>query len=169
MIRCKHCGNQTDERKYDFCEFCCKPISSPSQTQTTSSPSQTTSSPSQQTFDYSVHGTRYVYRLIGCRGRSMLVYPHKCVIKTDVTIGSILTSNATDGEKTIYYKDVIGVQYKGVVATIGYLQLETASAMGNNNSSNFFNENTFTFERNSAEVYEAYKYIISRLDEIKSV
>lgn len=27
-----------------------------------------------------------------------------------------------------------------------YLQIETASSMGNNRNNNFFNENTFTFE-----------------------
>ncbi len=115
--------------------------------------------------DHNLHGIP-LYEIEGNRGRKLLVYQNKCVIKTDVTIGSILSKNATDGEKTIYFKDVIGVQMKKPGLTIGYLQLETAANSGNNSESNYFNENSFTFS-NYKDVYEVYKYIISRLDEIK--
>lgn len=81
-----------------------------------------------------------IYDLNGCRGRSLRVYENKCVFKVSITIGSILTKNATDGEKTIYYSDVIGVQFKPSGLAIGYLQLETASSAGNNKSDNFFNK-----------------------------
>ena len=121
----------------------------------------------QDYFDYSIHGENPLYEIKGNRGRRITVYPHKCVIKTDVTLGSVVTKNSMDGEKTIYYKDIIGIQFKKPGLAIGYLQLETASSQGNNNTSNFFNENTFTFD-NYDEVYEVYKYIISRLDEIKN-
>lgn len=86
------------------------------------------------------------YHIDGVRGRELDVYYDKCVITTSVTLGSIIAQNATDGEKTIYYMDCVGVQFKKSAATIGYLQLETASGATNNKSSNFFHENSFTFE-----------------------
>lgn len=119
-------------------------------------------------YDYDIHGVNPLYEIQGNRGRRIYVYEHKCVIKVDVTLGSIITHNATDGEKTIYYKDVIGVQLKKDGLLIGYLQLETASEKGNNKSDNFYDENTFTFDKYE-DVYPAYKYIISRLDEIKRI
>ena len=110
--------------------------------------------------------------LSGVRGRRLALYTRKCEIITDVTLGSILTNNATDGRKTIFFSDCVGVQYKRCVMTIGYLQLETASGQMNNASSNAFSENTFTFEPINGitnmlmdEIYdfvririEAYKY-----------
>lgn len=110
-----------------------------------------------------------IYSVIGARGRRIKIYPYKCVITTDVTLGSVLTNNATDGEKTIYYKDCIGVQYKRPGATIGYLQLETAAGTMNNEKSNAFNENSFTFEKNTELMDEIYEYIIGIMDEIKAL
>ena len=72
--------------------------------------------------------------------------PIKCVLKVEATIGSFITGNITDGEKTIYYMDCVGVQYKRSAFTIGYLQLETPGMTMNNGASNFFNENSFTFD-----------------------
>lgn len=89
---------------------------------------------------------RYICKILGARGRALTVYDTKCVIATSVTAGSILTGNATDGEKTIFYLDCTGVQYKDCGMTLGYLQLETPSMQMNNQTSNFFSENTFTFE-----------------------
>lgn len=110
-----------------------------------------------------------LYYVIGVRGRSIKIYPYKCVINTDVTIGSILTNNATDGEKTIYYKDCVGIQYKRPGATLGYLQFETAANTMNNEKSNTFNENSFTFEKNTELMDEIYEYIIGIMDEIKAL
>lgn len=112
-----------------------------------------------------------IYNLKGCRGRSLRVYENKCVFKVDVTFGSILTSNATDGEKTIYYSDVIGVQFKPSGLAIGYLQLETASSSGNNKASNFFNENSFTYEPQNItneEMEKVVAYIRERIEECKN-
>ena len=86
-----------------------------------------------------------IYSLEGVRGRYMEVYDNRVVISTKATLGSLITGNISDGEKTIYYVDCIGVQFKKSDFQIGYIQLETASALMNNKSSNFFNENSFTF------------------------
>ena len=107
-----------------------------------------------------------VYDLSGVRGRSMKVYTDRVVINTDVTVGSILTNNATDGEKTIFYKDVVGIQFKKPGLTIGYLQLENAAVQMNNKESNFFSENTFTFE-DLKEVREAKEYITWEVSRFK--
>ena len=101
-----------------------------------------------------------VFEINGSRGRSIKVYRDRCVIKTDATLGAILTDNATDGEKTIFYKNVLGIQYKAPGLTLGYLQLETGSNQMNNSKSNMFSENTFTFERDIELVEEMRDYII---------
>ncbi len=87
-----------------------------------------------------------IYDLKGVRGRSLKVYEDRCIITVKAGIGSFITGNISDGEKTIYYSDCIGVQFKESGVQIGYLQLETASLQMNNSADNFFNENSFTFD-----------------------
>lgn len=89
---------------------------------------------------------RFIARVLGARGRTLSIYDTKCVIHTSVTAGSILAGNATDGEKTIFYLDCVGIQYKDAGRTLGFLQLETPSMLMNNQTSNLASENTFTFE-----------------------
>lgn len=111
-----------------------------------------------------------VYHINGCRGRVIDIYPYKCVISTDVTVGSVITKNATDGEKTLYFQDCIGLQVKYSGLTIGFVQFETASPSANNLGSNFFNENTFTFENtqvSNEEMKIVVDYIKGQLDKIK--
>lgn len=108
----------------------------------------------------------------GSRGRTMTLYDNKCIIKTKVSVGSVLTHNATDGEKTIFLIDVSGVQFKRSGFAIGFLQLETSSMQMNNKNSNFFSENTFTFEHGRNNVTndlmeEIYNYITDRIEELK--
>ena len=93
-----------------------------------------------------------IYDLEGVRGRHIKVFDDKCIISTRATVGSFLTGNVSDGEKTIYYVDCIGVQFKKSGFQIGYLQVETASGLMNNKANNFFNENSFTFENNRNNV-----------------
>lgn len=111
-----------------------------------------------------------VYEMQGVRGKHLKVFEEKCIITTKITVGSILTHNATDGEKTIYYSDCIGVQFKKSGALIGYLQLETASGSMNNRSDNFGNENSFTFEGDAVINYrmeEIANYICKKIEELK--
>lgn len=111
--------------------------------------------------------------LNGVRGRSIKVYDNKCIIRTDVTIGSVITHNATDGTKVIFYKDCTGIQFKESSMTIGYLQVETPSMQMNNQASNFFSENTFTFDTNAADsvdnatMREVFTYIVNRVEGYK--
>ena len=109
-----------------------------------------------------------VYNLTGASGRSIKVYEDKAIITVNVTIGSLLTNNATDGAKTIYYSDVIGVPFKECRATLGYLQLETASMQMNNKNSNFFGENSYTFNADqNAKMVEVCQYIRDRVEYYK--
>lgn len=87
-----------------------------------------------------------LYDLNGVRGRHLQIYEDRVVLKVTVGIGSFLTGNVSDGEKTIYFSDCIGVQFKESGLQIGYLQFETAGRLMNNATSNFFNENSFTWD-----------------------
>ena len=111
-----------------------------------------------------------IYDIKGVRGRSIKVFEEKCIIKTTVTVGSLITHNYNDGEKTIYYADCIGVQFKKSGLQIGYLQLETASSTMNNRSDNFFNENSFTFDTSTVtneQMEDVANYIRDQIDQIK--
>ena len=110
------------------------------------------------------HYQGFLFRIRGARGRVLEVYNNKCIIQTKVTLGSVITGNASDGEKTIFYPDCTAIQFKLSRALIGYLQLETPSMQMNNTKSNFFSENTFTFEgSNQNELMSEVYYFISDL------
>lgn len=116
---------------------------------------------------------RFIYEFEGVRGRNLKLYDTKIVITTNVTVGSLLTRNVTDGEKTLFLSDIVGVQFKrSGVLLIGYLQFETPSMQMNNKSDNMFSENTFTFEDNKNDITNElmkalYDYIVDRIEEIK--
>lgn len=111
-----------------------------------------------------------VYDIEGVRGRHLYVFEDRAVIKTVANLGSFITGNISDGEKTIYYMDCIGVQFKESGLQIGYLQLETASALMNNKANNFFNENSFTFDTSKVtneKMREVAEYVKRRVNECK--
>ena len=111
-----------------------------------------------------------IYHIDGARGRSIDIYPYKCVISTGVTLGSLITRNSTDGEKVIYYQDCVGLQVKSPGITLGFIQFETSSSSQNNIANNFFNENTFTYEPSHIspdEMSIVVEYIKGQFDKIK--
>ena len=112
-----------------------------------------------------------VYDLAGVRGRHAKIYEDKVVLSVKAGIGSFITGNISDGEKTIYYADCIGVQYKASGFQIGYLQFETAGGIMNNKQSNFFNENTFTWDttvQSNEKMEEVAKYVKDRVNYYKT-
>lgn len=110
------------------------------------------------------HYQGFLFRIKGARGRVLEVYNNKCIIQTKITLGSVITGNASDGEKTIFYPDCTAIQFKLSGALIGYLQLETPSMQMNNTKSNFFSENTFTFEgTDKNELMSEVYYFVSDL------
>ena len=115
--------------------------------------------------------TGLVYDLQGVRGRYMKVYDNRAVIGVKANLGSFITGNVSDGEKTIYYRDCVGVQFKESGVQIGYLQLETATGLMNMKQSNFFNENSFTFDttvQSNEKMNEVADYVRNRVEVIKN-
>ena len=113
-----------------------------------------------------------LFTINGVRGRTITICNNKCIIKTAVTMGSVLTGNATDGEKVIFYKDCTGLQFKESGMAIGYLQFETPSMQMNNQGSNFFSENTFTFDASSNGttnplMREVFYYVLDLMERAK--
>ena len=112
-----------------------------------------------------------IYDLAGCRGRHIQIFDDKAILSVNAGVGSLLTGNFSDGEKTIYYADCIGVQFKKAGLQIGYLQFETASRLMNHNSNNFFNENTFTWDAMqecNEKMEEVSQYVKERIGAYKS-
>ena len=110
-----------------------------------------------------------LFTLSGARGRTLIVCQNKCIIRTSVTVGSVITGNATDGEKMIFYRDCSGLQFKESGLTLGYLQLETPSMQMNNMASNFFSENTYTFDNpgDNLMMREVYYFIMEMMERHK--
>ena len=111
-----------------------------------------------------------VYFFEGVRGRILTVYEDKVIITTRLTAGSFITGNATDGEKTIYFVDCVGIQFKKSDMTLGYIQFETASGVMNNRGSNMFNENSFTWDLTAVSnetMEEVANYVKGKIDECK--
>ena len=112
----------------------------------------------------------FVYDLKGNRGRSMTVFADRVVITVVPKASSLITGNYTDGEKTIFFHDVIGVQFKKSSGLVGYLQFETASGLMNNATNNMFNENTFTFDEtvvSNEKMREVADYVIAQISLFK--
>lgn len=114
----------------------------------------------------------FICEFEGVRGRNLKLYDTKIIITTKKTAGSLITGNFTDGEKTIYLCDVVGVQFKKSGLAIGYLQFETPSIQMNNKNDNFFSENTFTFEDGKNEITNElmttlYNFVTDRIEELK--
>ena len=112
-----------------------------------------------------------IYDLNGCRGRQIKVFEDKVVLSVKAGLGSFITGNVSDGEKTIYYADCIGVQFKKSGLQIGYLQFETAGGIMNNKANNFFNENTFTWDKpqqSNEKMEEVSKYVKERVEYYKN-
>ncbi len=109
-----------------------------------------------------------IFSIDGAYGKKIYIFENKCIINTDFTVGSILQGNATDGRKIIFYKDIIGIQFKEPGVFLGFIQFETAANIKNENSENFYSENAFVFSEITDEIQEMYKYVVNRTEEIKA-
>ena len=91
-----------------------------------------------------------IFFCVGSEGRILSVYEDRVSL---VSKPKILVGNFANGEKTIYYKDCIGLQFNPSPSSqqLGYLQFETASTM-TNNSGTYYNENTFGWYLKKSEV-----------------
>ena len=115
------------------------------------------------------------YCIVNNSGKILDVYDNRVVFTSTNSTSTLVTgvifgTSVTQGEKTIYYKDAIGVQYKPSSVLDGYIQIETAAGGVSSSSSQYGGENAIQFsgkERNAeAEVIVAF--IKKQIDEIKN-
>lgn len=118
-------------------------------------------------------GVRYC--IVNNLGKILDVYDNKVVFTSTKSTSTLITglafgSSVTQGEKTIYYKDAIGVQYKPSSIADGYIQIETAAGGVTSSSSQYGGENSIQFsgkERN-AEAEIVVDFIRKQIEEIKN-
>ena len=115
------------------------------------------------------------YCMVNNSGKILDVYENKVVFTSTQSTSTLVTGilfggSVTQGEKTIYYKDAIGVQYKPSSIADGYIQVETASGNMASSSSQYGGENSIQFagkqKNEEAEIIVAY--IKGKIEELKN-
>ena len=115
------------------------------------------------------------YCIINNTGKILDVYDNKVVFSSTKSTSTLVTglvfgTSVTQGEKTIYYKDAVGVQYKPSSIADGYIQIETAAGGVTSSSSQYGGENSIQFsgkERNT-EAEIIVDFIKRKIEEIKN-
>lgn len=99
--------------------------------------------------------------------RVLTVYDDHIELEQVQNFRSFMTNSFFNGDKEIYYTDMISCQYKeGSSLILGYLQFETP---GQYNRNNFGSENSFTFESVlNEQIFNIYQYIKKRIREVKN-
>ena len=118
-------------------------------------------------------GVRYC--MVNNTGKILDVYDNKVVFcstqsTSTVVTGLVFGTSTTQGEKTIYFKDAVGVQYKPSAIADGYIQVETAAGGVSSSSSQYGGENSIQFsgkDRN-AEAEIVVAFIRKQIEEIKN-
>lgn len=117
-------------------------------------------------------GVRYC--MVNHSGKILDVYDNKAVFTSTqststLVTGLILGRSLTQGEKIIYYKDAIGVQYKPSSIADGYIQIETAAGGMTSSSSQYDGENAIQFsgKESNKEAEVIVAFIRKQIDEIK--
>lgn len=117
-------------------------------------------------------GVRYC--IVNSFGRILDVYDNKVVFTSTkststVVSGLIFGDSLTQGEKTIYYKDAIGVQFKPATITDGYIQVETAVGGMTSTKSQYSGENSIQFgSKVNDEAETVTNFIKQKIEEIKN-
>lgn len=113
-----------------------------------------------------------IYELKGVNGKYLDVYEDKVVIKVKAGLGALFAGSAFNGEKTIYFTDCIGIQFKKAGLMNGYLQFETASGYVNGRGgNNFLAENSFVYEAKkelNIQMVEVAEYCKKQIEEYKT-
>ena len=131
------------------------------------------SAPMEERIKMRPEGVRYC--MVNSTGKILDVYDNRVIFTSihstsTLVTGILVGKSVTQGEKTIYYKDAIGVQYKPSSVLDGYIQIETAAGEVTSSSSQYVGENAIQFagkERNAeAEIIVAF--IKKQIDEIKN-
>lgn len=117
-------------------------------------------------------GVRYC--IVNSFGKILDVYDNKVVFTSTkststVVSGLIFGDSLTQGEKTIYYKDAIGVQFKPATITDGYIQVETAVGGMTSAKSQYGGENLIQFgSKVNDEAETVTNFIKQKIEEIKN-
>lgn len=115
------------------------------------------------------------YCIVNNLGKILDVYDNKVVFTSTKSTSTLVTglafgTSVTQGEKTIYYKDAIGVQYKAPSIADGYIQIETAAGGMTSASSQYGGENSIQFagKDKAAEAEIVVNFIRNKIEEIKN-
>ena len=115
------------------------------------------------------------YCLVNSLGKILDIYENKAVFTSTQSTSTMVTglvfgTSTTQGEKTIYFKDAIGVQYKPSSITDGYIQIETAAGGVSSTSSQYGGENSIQFggKKANEEAEIIATYIRKQIEEIKN-
>ena len=115
------------------------------------------------------------YCLVNNLGKILDVYDNKVVFTSTQSTSTIVTglvfgSSVTQGEKTIYFKDAIGVQYKPSSIADGYIQVETAAGGVSTSNSQYSGENAIQFsgKKSNEEAEIIVTFIRTQIENIKN-
>lgn len=115
------------------------------------------------------------YCLVNSLGKILDVYENKVVFTSTQSTSTIVTglvfgTSMTQGEKTIYFKDAIGVQYKPSSIADGYIQVETAAGGVSTSNSQYSGENSIQFsgKKSNEEAEIIVSYIRKQIEDIKN-
>lgn len=116
-----------------------------------------------------------LFCLVNNSGKILDVYENKVVFTSTRSTSTLVTgilfsgSQMTQGEKTIYYRDAIGIQFKPSSLLDGYIQIETPAGNMTSSSSAYGGENSIQFgkERNE-EAAAIAAFIKGKIEEIKN-
>lgn len=117
-------------------------------------------------------GVRYC--IVNSFGKILDVYDNKVVFTSTKSTSTVVSSlifgdSLTQGEKTIYYKDAIGVQFKPATITDGYIQVETAVGGMTSAKSQYGGENPIQFgSKVNDEAETVTNFIKQKIEEIKN-
>ena len=117
-------------------------------------------------------GVRYC--IVNSFGKILDVYDNKVVFTSTkststVVSGLIFGDSLTQGEKTIYYKDAIGVQFKPATITDEYIQVETAVGGMTSTKSQYSGENSIQFgSKVNDEAETVTNFIKQKIEETKN-
>jgi hypothetical protein len=114
------------------------------------------------------------YCIINLSGKILDVYDNKVIFTSTKSTSTLITglafgTSVTQGEKTIYFKDAIGVQFKPSSIADGYIQIETAAGGVTTSSSQYGGENSIQFGKDrNAEAEIIVEFIRNKIEEIKN-
>ena len=107
-----------------------------------------------------------VFDYDGYNGKHISVYSNRCVITT--YSDSVLGGGTSGGEKTIFFKDIVGVRFKRSGVSYGYLYLETASSY-NTSADNIFYFESSNSRYTDQDMEKMKFYIIGKVSQFKKM